>query len=227
MSTNLYSNLTVPKPLILGASKGLGLEVLGRYPDAIGCSRKSDNPIDFSKSDAVEKVMALIKCHKPDAVFYVAGGGPHGDFFSKSLQSHKWAYQVNYFTPVALAYELIAQGYGGAFIYIGSAIAERSESNQSLSYSQSKKMAKQSFLSLDEKALKVRVFSPPYMNTGMLTKNAWPRIEAPELVIEPGKVADELVSWLADLGCSKGDSDVRHFDWLERFTYDIPLNREL
>ncbi len=226
MSTNLYSNLTVSKPLVLGASRGLGLEVLRRFPDAVGCSRKSENSIDFSKEGAVSAILELIKVHNPDAIFYVAGGGPHGDFFSKPFHSHKWAYQVNYFTPVALAYELIAQNYEGVFVYIGSAIAERSESNQSLSYSQSKKMTKQSLLSLHEKDLKIRIFSPPYMNTGMLTKNAWPRTEAPDLVIEPVKAAEKLTDWLGDLSLSKGDSDVRHFDWLEEFTYDIPSNRE-
>ncbi len=125
MSTNLYSNLTVSRPLVLGASRGLGLEVMSRFPDAVGCSRKSENSIDFSKEGAVSAILELIKVHNPDAIFYVAGGGPHGDFFSKPFHSHKWAYQVNYFTPVALAYELIAQNYEGALVYIGSAIAER------------------------------------------------------------------------------------------------------
>ncbi len=226
MKTYLYSNLTVFKPLILGASCGLGFELLNRYPDAVGCSRSLKNSVDFSKQEAVKKVMKFFHDHEPDAIFYVAGGGPHGDFFSKPFSSHRWAYEVNYFTPIGLVYELMARKYNGVFIYIGSAIAERSTFDQSISYSQAKKMAKQSLLSIEEKKLKVRIFSPPYMNTKMLTKNAWPRIQAPELVLEPREVVDKLIKWLKNLESFKGKFDMRHFDWLENFKYDIPLNKK-
>lgn len=217
------------KVLVLGGSKGLGLALCGRYSDAVPCSRNADISADFNKMDSINKVVSLLEEYKPGVVFYVAGGGPHGDFFSKSFKSHQWAYQVNYFTPIALAYTLIEKKYKGTFVYIGSAIAERSNSHESLSYSQSKKNAKQSLLSLNEKDLKVRVFSPPYMNTEMLTKNAWPRIEAPHLVLEPEDVAEELTQWLENNKAapvvSKRGFDVRHFDWLEHFAYDIPTDK--
>ncbi len=228
MDSEEVSKVSSQRVLVLGGSRGLGLAVSGQYADSLVCSRKSEISIDLSKPESVQQTLDLVSTFKPDIIFYVAGGGPHGDFFSKPLHSHKWAYQVNYFSPLALAYELIEQKYKGVFVYIGSAIAERSNSNQSLSYSQSKKMAKESLLSIQENRLKIRIYSPPYMNTRMLTKNAWPRIEASDLVIEPDVVANRLVQWLEEeRELPKRDSDVRHFDWLERFTYDIPEGREL
>lgn len=227
MCSEVKSKISGTRVFILGGSRGLGRALAGQFSDVLVCSRKSDLSIDFSRPESAVLIMKEVESFKPDIIFYVAGGGPHGDFLSKPLHSHQWAYQVNYFTPIALAYALIEQKYQGDFVYIGSAVAERSSSNQSLSYSQSKKMAKQSLLATPEKSLKVRVFSPAYMDTDMLTKNAWPRIEAPELVIKPEKVAEELVAWLLKNECSKGNSDVRHFDWFKRFTYDIPKGKEL
>lgn len=213
------------KVLILGGSKGLGKSIAKFFKFPIRVSRQSDLSIDFSTTDAVSKIMRLVEVEKPKVIFYSAGGGPHGDFFSKNMESHMWAYHVNHFTPIALAYELIKIKYDGVFLYVGSAIAERSNSEQSLSYAFSKKMSVKTLLSIPEKTLKIRVFSPPYMNTGLLPPKAWPRVETPKLVVEPDLVAKKMMSWL-EAGSERG-SAVRHFDWIDEFEYSIPEVKEI
>lgn len=215
------------RALILGGSRGLGKSVAKHFEDATIVSRKSEHSIDFSKAESVEKIMKLVVEEKPEVIIYNAGGGPHGDFFSKSMQSHMWAYQVNHFTPIALSYELRKKEYKGLFVYVGSAIAERSESDQSLSYSQSKKMSLKTLLAVPGKTLKIRVFSPPYMNTGLLPPHSWPRLEAPELVLEPELVAEKLIDWLESESVAEGNSAVRHFDWLKEFEYNLPKDKEI
>lgn len=215
--------MTVSRTLILGGSRGLGKALVDLIPDSVSVSRTSKERIDFSKEESAKAVLALVGHLKPQKILYVAGGGPHGAFFEKSMKSHRWAYNVNLFTPIQILYGLIEQGYEGEFIYIGSAIAERSSSLQSLSYSTSKKSAKDIVLSHQSKLLKTKVFSPPYMNTALLPGGSWPRAEVPDLVIEPSEVAKVLLDWLGD---QNGDKDPRHFDWMERFDYSLPKDKD-
>ena len=165
------------KSLILGGSQGLGLSLKTKL-NAQSMSRTEEHRVDLSKPNSLDQVKNFLEKRDPfETIIYCAGGGPHGDFFSKSPQAHKWAFEVNYFRPIDLAYYLRSIHFTGFFIYIGSAIAERSNSLKSLSYSQSKKAALKALLTLKEEELKVRVFSPPYMNTRLLPPKAWPRVE--------------------------------------------------
>jgi len=216
--------MTVSRTLILGGSRGLGKALIDRIPDSLSVSRASGESIDLSKVDASVQVLKTISSFQPDRIIYVAGGGPHGAFFEKSMKSHTWAYNVNMFTPIQILYGLIDQNYEGDFVYIGSAIAERSKSVQSLSYSTSKKSARDIILSHKSKSLKTKVFSPPYMNTDLLPQGSWPREEHADLVVQPAKVADVLVDWMSG---QNGDSDSRHFDWIERFDYTLPKDKEI
>ena len=111
--------MTVLKALILGGSRGLGKALKDQIPDACSVSRKSEISIDFSKSGSVEQVLKLVEEQKPTHIFYSAGGGPHGEFFEKPVKSHEWAFQVNFFTPVAIVKNLIEKNYQGVFVYIG------------------------------------------------------------------------------------------------------------
>jgi short-subunit dehydrogenase len=216
--------MTVSRTLILGGSRGLGKALMDLIPDALAISRTSVEPLDLSGDAAADSVLTKINDFKPDRIFYVAGGGPHGAFFEKSMKSHKWAYNVNQFTPIQILYGLIEQGYKGEFIYIGSAIAERSTSSKSLSYAASKRSATVTILSYESKSLITKVFSPAYMNTDLLPKGAWPRTDCPELVAEPRDVAKILLNWL---DVQNGDSDSRHFDWIDRFDYTLPKDKDL
>ena len=65
------------------------------------------------------------------------------------------------------------------------------------------------------------------MNTGLLPAHSWPRLEAPELVVEPDLVAEKMLNWLEAGPGSEGDSDVRHFDWLKEFEYNIPKDKKI
>lgn len=216
--------MTVSRTLVLGGSRGLGKALMDLNPDSLSVSRASKDPVDLSKENSAKTVLEIVQSFSPNRIFYVAGGGPHGAFFEKNMKSHMWAYSVNLFTPIQIIYGLIEQGYEGEFIYIGSAIAERSKSSQSLSYSSSKTSAKNIILSHQSKMLKTKVFSPPYMNTDLLPKGSWPRQEFPDLVVEPLKVAEVLLDWLDD---QNGDIDSRHFDWIDRFDYTLPEDKDL
>jgi len=216
--------MTVSRTLILGGSRGLGKALKALIPDALAVSRTSTESIDLSKETASNSVLTLVSEYEPSRILYVAGGGPHGPYFQKGIKSHKWAYAVNYFTPIQILNDLIEKSYEGEFIYIGSAIAERSTSDKSLSYSASKTAAKSVILSYDSKLLKTKVFSPAYMDTDLLPKGSWPRMECSELVIEPSKVAEVLLNWLND---QNGNNDSRHFDWIDRFDYNLPNHKDL
>jgi len=215
--------------LILGGSKGLGLAIKNELGDiALSISRSDEIKVDLSKPDSLGIVKEVIQSKPFDTIIYCAGGGPHGDYFSKSIQSHYWAYQVNFFRPIEIADYLKSISFKGLFVYVGSAIAERSNSKKSLSYSISKKSSLLALLSMPEESLKVRVFSPPYMNTGLLPKHSWPRVEAPELVLETKEVAQALLSWLGSSQLNpSGGSDPRHFDWIKRFTYSLTERKEI
>lgn len=203
--------------LVLGASRGLGKNLLeGFEGHSTGVSRTMNESIDFSKEDSPQKVLKLIERTESDLLIYCAGGGPHGSYFEKRSQSHRWAFQVNSFTPLEILKNL-EQSSIKTFIYIGSAIAERSVSSQSLSYSHSKKLTKRAFLDYKSESLEALVFSPPFMDTDLLPPGAWPRTNCPDLVLDPHVVAQELFKWIQDR-----DSDERYFDWIERFAYTIP-----
>jgi len=216
--------MTVSRTLVLGGSRGLGKALMDLIPDSLSVSRTSSDPIDFSKEESAALVIGRVKDFQPSEIIYVAGGGPHGAFFEKSMKSHKWAYNVNLFTPIQILYGLIDLGYKGEFVYVGSAIAERSNSAASLSYSTSKKSAKDIILLCSSNLLKTKVFSPPYMDTDLLPKGSWPREEHPDLVVEPSKVAKVMLEWVSG---QNGDNDSRHFDWIERFDYSLPIRKDI
>lgn len=208
------------KSLVLGASSGLGACLLDLLPEnSLAASRNNNkgSKLDLSTPESYEEVSRLVKKENVSRLVYVAGGGPHGEFFSKPWHSHEWAFNLNAFTPIKIIENLPDTV---DFVYIGSAIAERSDSSSSLSYSWSKKLVKEVILKSKKKNL--LLFSPPYMDTRMLPKNAWPRLECPELVLSPDLVAKELLNWL-----ETRDSDDRCFDWIKRFPYDLPKGFEI
>jgi short-subunit dehydrogenase len=215
--------------LVLGGSRGLGRSIVNLLGSkSYSVSRSQSPSVDFSKPESIEKLKKIIdKNSDLETIFYCAGGGPHGDFFSKPVHSHKWAFEVNFLRPIELVYYLIEKEYKGTFIYIGSCIAERSDSLNSLSYASSKKLALKSLLSIKDSSLKIRVFSPPYMDTQLLPAKSWPRQENPELVLDPDKVAKTLLEWLPQDLDHTGVSDPRHFDWMERFSYSLPEGKEI
>lgn len=241
INSKQWSNIKQQKSLILGGSKGLGLSIseylknTGYFENIRCLSRRSTiESLDFSKPDSLSQIKKHIFDFKPELIFYVAGGGVHGPYFSKPSHSHRWTFEVNFFRPTEIAEHLKNIKYQGTFVYIGSAIAERSHSKTGLSYSESKKLALKTLLSLKESELKVRVFSPPYMDTALLPQKTWPRLEAPHLVLSPDQVAAELLKWLNGNKANdfhnktlSENSDPRHFDWMQRFKYDLPIGKDI
>jgi len=231
INSHNLSKIRHQKSLILGGSKGLGCSISGCLPNSKSLSRSSSvESVDLSQPASIALVEKHLLSFGPDLVFYVAGGGVYGEYFSKPMHSHRWTFEVNFFRPTQIADLLKKSGFKGKFIYIGSAIAERSESLKCISYSYSKKLAVKTLLSLSEEDLKVRVFSPPYMDTDLLPKNSWPRLESPQLVLNTQVVAAELLKWLAedsskDFKTLSEDFDPRHFDWIQRFKYTLPIDK--
>lgn len=220
ISSYIASNFTGAAPLILGGSRGLGRSIFESFGGQV-VSRKQGLKIDLCQEGAVTEVVNWVCEHQPSYVFYVAGGGPHGAFFKFQEKDHDWAFRLNYWTPRQIFLDLKTKSYSGEFIYIGSAIALRSESLSSLSYNLSKRAATAFFLSQG-----ARVFSPAYMDTNLLPKRAWPRKLCPELVVAPDKVADVMQKWLKDAEPFRL-SNLRHFDWMEAFEYSLPKGKEI
>lgn len=233
INSDSWSKIRHQKSLILGGSKGFGRAISGHLVNSKELSRSSRvESVDFSRPESLSKIIRHMDDYSPEFIFYVAGGGVHGEYFSKPMHSHRWTFEVNFFRPIEIADYLKHTGFQGIFVYIGSSIAERSDSKNSISYAESKKLALKTLLSLDESELKVRVFSPPYMDTALLPKKAWPRLETPDLVLNPKKVAKVLLNWLSesplkDTKTLSENFDPRHFDWMQRFTYSLPTEKDI
>ena len=232
-NSDQWSKIRHLKSLILGGSRGLGHSISGYLENTRCLSRTSKlEQLDLSKPESLIQITNHFTEYEPEMVFYVAGGGVHGEYFSKPMHSHRWTFEVNFFRPIEIAHSLKQAGYKGTFVYVGSAIAERSNSKNSLSYAESKKLALKTLLSLNESELKVRIFSPPYMDTNLLPKNSWPRLEYPDLVLDPNYVAAELLKWLnidpfLETKTLSENFDPRHFDWMQRFTYSLPTEKDI
>jgi short-subunit dehydrogenase len=179
------------RALILGASRGLGAELVraacgATYP-VIGFGRKEaplkalreNFPLfdyvsaDFSTESGQNTVLAHIKDVPFSKLIYVAGGGPYGDFGSKKWAAHEWAWEV---------------------VLVGSSVAEASADKSAASYAAAKHALKGlwSSLRLDYPDWDLRLFSPGYMNTELLPANAPVREKG---VYSPRDVAEELWTW--------------------------------
>jgi short-subunit dehydrogenase len=181
------------KILFLGASRGLGASVLDivsreRTEETLLVSRKPEayegkterQVSDFSKPDGQAKCLEILKAFEPTRVFYFAGGGPFGPFQEKQWKDHLWAIEVSLLFPAKLLLECLKMPPTLApaqLIFVGSSVAESRPDPFAASYA----MAKHGLLGLASSVqaealnLDLRLFSPHYMDTELLPKNAWPR----------------------------------------------------
>ncbi len=192
--------------LILGGSKGLGLALKRQY-EAQGIevqtlSRTTSPKVDFSKMLEAPGTLQTLKNLKPDKIIYCAGGGPHGNFSAKKFKDHEWAFAVGFLFPAFLLHGILENPGEWSSLkqicFIGSAIAEAKPDPQAASYSAAKHALCGLVTSIQGEPhgeLDIRLFSPGYMDTGLLPKNAWPR-QVGSLVSSPEKVADFLATWL-------------------------------
>lgn len=201
------------KTAILGASRGLGAELAkilkteGGASSLFLASRKLE-PIksssihqmscDFTKAEDQTKLFEALKTFSPTLLLYVAGGGPYGEFFSKSWKDHAWALELNLLFPAKLLHFA-----GGNLenlkeaLFIGSDIAEAKPDPRAASYSASKHGLRGLLISVAEEnpRVKVRLYSPGYMDTLMLPPNAKAR-QSGQVIHKPNIVAQDIVQWL-------------------------------
>lgn len=201
------------KTAILGASRGLGAELVktlkadGGVSSFFLASRKIEPfksatihqiSCDFTKSEDQAKLFEALKTFSPTLLLYVAGGGPYGEFLTKSWRDHAWAFELNLLFPAKLLH------FAGSnlenlkeALFIGSDIAEAKADPRAASYSASKHGLKGLLMSIAEEKpqIKVRLYSPGYMDTSMLPPNAKAR-QSGQVIHKPAAVAQDIVQWL-------------------------------
>lgn len=211
--------LPMDRAVILGASRGLGAELVraacaATYP-VVGFGRKEEplrqlreafplfeyTAADFSSAVGQKTVIQQIQDLSFSKLFYVAGGGPYGAFGSKNWDAHEWAWEVTFRFPAKLLH-FLAQGHRfEQVILVGSSVAEDQGDKSAASYASAKHALKGlwSSLRLDYPEWDLRLFSPGYMDTALLPKTAAVRQRG---VYSPRQVAEQLWTWslTADYG---------------------------
>ncbi|OQW51896.1 MAG: hypothetical protein A4S09_09520 [Proteobacteria bacterium SG_bin7] len=191
------------KVLVLGASRGLGATVVknltGKF-EIISVSRKTDKfKLDFSKPDEQKKAFDLVLEIRPSRVFYFAGGGPFGKFEDKEWKDHQWSLEVNFLFPARLLNHVMKNKLDLKQIaFVGSLIAENNAHPMGASYGAGKSALKSLLESVNiegKNSIDIRLFSPGYMDTEMLPKNAYPRREGVKL-LSPNFVAEKFCEWV-------------------------------
>ncbi|RME15123.1 MAG: SDR family NAD(P)-dependent oxidoreductase [Bdellovibrio sp.] len=199
------------KICILGASRGLGLEIAKKLstrahllllsrtaPDASIRAHHDFLSSDFSQKTAQEKVLKHIQDWNPERIFYIAGGGPYGDFSKKEWKDHQWALEVSFLFPARLIH-FFSQKDSLALkqmAFVGSMIVENKPYPKGASYAAAKTALHSLIASLQEASLpfELKLFSPSYMDTTLLPPRATPRINGTP-ILSPPKVAQEFIHW--------------------------------
>lgn len=153
---------------------------------------------DLSKSAKLDVLMHALQEHQVHKVIYAAGGGPYGLFEERPWPSHEWALQVNLLTPAQLLHAALAKKGPQLkqWIFVGSAIAEGAGDPRAASYAAAKHglVGLYSSLRAESPDFDVRLYSPGYMDTGLLPKSA-PQRQTPGLVQPPAQVARDFLTW--------------------------------
>ena len=201
------------RALILGASRGLGAELVRcvadhRFP-VVGYGRKEERlkalrekfPLfsyhvaDFSKPASQEEALRDILTQNYSKIFYVAGGGPFGPYQAREWKDHEWAWQVSFQFPARLMHLLLATDKPPPqVVLVGSSVAESAPDPNAASYCAAKHALRGLFMTLkgDNPSWDLRLFSPGYMDTELLPQNAPVRAHG---VYSPAQLAEELWLW--------------------------------
>lgn len=168
-------------------------------------------PIDFTHPTAVEATFSSLIEFQPQQIIYCAGGGPYGLFHQKPWRSHLWTFHLNLLFPAQLTHVLLKAKEGPMtelkqIIFVGSSVAENHSDAGAASYSAAKHGLRGLIQSLVEEyssstsispssPIDLRLFSPHYMNTSLLPKNAKPRQSSNLALAEPETIAQDLLEW--------------------------------
>lgn len=195
-----------PKWILIGGSRGLGGEfakILNSRSEPYEVLSRQQGGFDVTRVEQWDTLVSKLSELDPTKIVYFSGGGPYGPFGSKAFKDHQWAFRLNFEFPAFLLHRILQPGGFDKLqqvCFIGSAIAESKPDPGAASYA----AAKHGLLGLVSSVqaevhaeLDLRLYSPGYMDTGMLPANAWPRARM-GLVRAPADVARELYAW----GCS-------------------------
>lgn len=215
---------------ILGASRGLGFALAQVFtkelPDAeyFLSSRKIKKVLaesttnhlaahsadkiksfvcDFSKLNQLDPLISELSAFSPTHLYYVAGGGPFGEFQNKNWSDHLWAIHVNLLFPGELLHRILNLPNSFAelqqILFVGSNIAENAPDPKSASYAMAKHGLKGLITSIQHENPKIdlRLFSPGYIDTPLLPPNAWPRLHQ-KTITQPNDLAQILYNWSID-----------------------------
>lgn len=197
------------KICVIGASRGLGFQLVrqiqSQLPEVeILSVARSNQPsstevstlcVDLSQPQQQQRLIAELGIFQPETVFYVAGGGPYGEYASKKWSDHQWGLEVSFLAPARILHFLLNASFCKQFVAVGSSVAESQPDKNAASYSASKHALRGLITSvnLENPKMQVRLFSPGYMDTDMLPKNA--SVRKTHSVASPKQVANELWSW--------------------------------
>lgn len=201
------------RAVILGASRGLGAALAAEISKSAyavtGFARKSEpmvklqaqfplfeyQLVDFSvraDQDAVIHYVLEQDCRK---VFCVAAGGPFGPFQEREWKDHLWAWEVSFLFYARLLHALLKERkFETQVIAVGSSVAENLPDPKAASYCAAKHALKGLVMSLrsENPDWDLRLFSPGYMDTEMLPRQASVRQQG---VYQPDIIARELWLW--------------------------------
>lgn len=201
-----------PRTLILGASRGLGralaIEATVNLSAVVGVSRKenllqamaAEQPLftflvaDFAKTEDQNRVLEYLRAQRFDKIFLVAGGGPYGLFHQRAMRDHLWAWETSFVFHAKVLHLLASLRRGEQTIVVGSSVAEDKPDPHAASYCAAKHALKGLTLSLraENPDWDLRLFSPGYMDTDLLPKNAAVRNEG---IHNASQVAEDLWRW--------------------------------
>lgn len=207
------------KVAILGASRGLGqalTEHLQQLKDVhlFLSARRGDilrnhmrvvdlfYQADFTDSGQRQLLFEQLRRYSPHTIFCVAGGGPYGPFEKKEMKDHMWAYELNLLFPAHLLhYTLENISSAKKLVFVGSGIADNKPDANAASYASAKHGLRGLVTSVREEQkarpaetrVDIRLFSPGYIDTALLPRNAHPRQSGD--VRAAKDVAEELWQW--------------------------------
>lgn len=201
-----------PRVVIFGASRGLGRELALRIAssnmEVVGFSRKENllkemaatrphfryQVADFAKEPDQERVLSFLRENRFDKVFLVAGGGPYGFFHQRTFKDHLWAWETSFVFHAKVLHLLASAELRPQTVVVGSSVAESEPDPKAASYCAAKHALKGLVLSLraENPDWDLRLFSPGYMDTDLLPKNAAVRKRG---VHNAARVAEDLWQW--------------------------------
>lgn len=201
-----------PQVVIFGSSRGLGRELAlhaaAAGAEVIGWSRKEEllkamaiaeprfryEVADFSKPQDQERALGCLRDNRFQKVFLVAGGGPYGLYHERTIKDHLWAWETTFVFQAKALHLLATLGRREQTIVVGSSVAESEPDPKAASYCAAKHALKGLVLSLraENPDWDLRLFSPGYMDTDLLPKNAAVRNKG---VHNAARVAEDLWRW--------------------------------